>query len=186
MFTILTLFWETSFICNYTRVREISTTLLQEKQHVWTNHYPLLYILPNKMAEIFYSEYAAYADREYMSRTDDWSRIIESTHAIFCGVISFIALVWKIKNKQDHFLIFLGASMGSQFMNSILYMSNYFIQMKNPHNVNFNTPRFPSGPFLSERPFMWINLFWTIMPMYVIYHSLATTLNFTTITMNKT
>ena len=63
--------------------------------------------------------------------------------------------------------------MGSQFMNSVLYMANYFIQIKDPNNINYNTPEFPCGPFLLKRPFMWVNLLWSIMPAYVIYNSLT-------------
>ena len=34
-----------------------------------------------KLARIFYAEYGAWADREYMVSSDDWSRTIEGSHA---------------------------------------------------------------------------------------------------------
>ena len=58
--------------------------------------------------------------------------------------------------------------MASQLMNSILYMGEYFIQIKDKHSVNLNTPKFPCGFALIKRPFMYVNLFWTIMPCYVL------------------
>ena len=59
-------------------------------------------------------------------------------------------------------------SMASQFMNSLLYMGEYFIQINDPNSVNYDTERFPCGRFLIKRPFMWINFFWLAMPTYVI------------------
>ena len=58
--------------------------------------------------------------------------------------------------------------MGTQLMNSLLYMGNYFIQCNSPSSVNFDKSDFPSGKFLEKRPFMYVNLFWTIMPSLVI------------------
>ena len=58
--------------------------------------------------------------------------------------------------------------MGSQLMNSILYMVEYFIQCTDPNSVNYNDEEFPMGHVLSKRPFMWVNIFWTIMPLYTI------------------
>ena len=173
MMTILTFIWEISFICNYDNVYKTSTNFLKNKEHVWTNNYSLYYILPNKLAEIYYAEYAAYADKEYMTFTNDWSRVIESTHAIFCGLFSLMAILCKIRNVHHNYLISIGIGMGSQFMNSILYMANYFIQIKDPNNINYNTPEFPCGPLLLKRPFMWVNLLWSLMPAYVIYNSLT-------------
>ena len=57
--------------------------------------------------------------------------------------------------------------MSSQFMNSLLYMSEYFVQTNDPNSVNYNTPKFPCGFALLKRPFMWINAAWLIMPVYV-------------------
>ena len=53
-------------------------------------------------------------------------------------------------------------------MNSILYMVEYFIQCTDPNNINYNDDEFPMGTLLSKRPFMWVNIFWTIMPLYTI------------------
>ena len=58
--------------------------------------------------------------------------------------------------------------MGSQLMNSLLYMINYFHQVKDYNNVNYNNSTFPAGNYLELRPFMYINILWTIMPIITI------------------
>lgn len=168
MFTILTGFWELCFICSYKNVSHRAVNLIDSKTHVWTNDYNLSYILPWKMAQIFYAEYGAWADREYMTQSDDWSRVIESSHALMCGLFSLGAILSNIYRTNNEFLIMCGISMGSQLMNSILYMANYFYQVHQPHSVNYNTPEFPTGILLSKRIFMYINYFWMIMPLYTI------------------
>ena len=80
-------------ISNYDNVSNYSNTLIRHKEHVWTNKYSILYILPWRLSEIFYAEYGAYADREYMLLHNDWSRIIEGTHAIFCGFFGVLSLL---------------------------------------------------------------------------------------------
>ena len=59
MMTILTGIWEFSFITNYKNVNLISTNFIETKTHVWTTKYDLSYILPWKLAYIFYAEYGA-------------------------------------------------------------------------------------------------------------------------------
>jgi hypothetical protein len=39
----------------------------------------------------------------------------------------------------------IGIGMGQQFMNSLLYMSQYFLQCNDPDSPNFNQPDFPLG-----------------------------------------
>ena len=34
--------------------------------------------------------------------------------------------------------------------------------------INFNDRFFPCGNYLHNRPFMYINIFWTVMPIYVL------------------
>ncbi len=63
-------------------------------------------------------------------------------------------------------------AMGCQLMNSVLYMFNYFIEMKDKNNINFVNSSFPLGEAFSERPFMWVNLIWTVMPTWVILSSI--------------
>jgi len=167
-FTILTAIWEISFICKYPTVCETARLLILNKRRVWTNRYSLTYILPHKLAIIFYAQYGAYADREYMCVTDRWSRLIESTHAIYCGLFSLIAMILNVTNDIDHSEIALAVSMGSQLMNSVLYMGQYVYQIYDISNPNYNCPDFPCGKVLSKRPFMYINILWTAMPTYVI------------------
>ena len=168
MFTILTGIWEICFICSYKKTNLLSIELLKNNKHVWTNNYNISYILPWKMSYIFYAEYGAYADKYYMTTLNDWSRIIEGTHAIFCGLFSLLAILYISKNMEYRYKICMGIAMGSQLMNSILYMGNYFIQCSDPSSLNYNTSIFPTGKNLSDRPFMYVNVFWTVMPLYAI------------------
>lgn len=175
--TVLTGIWEISFISNYKQVNNYSQQLIDSKSHVWHNEYDITYILPWKLAYIFYAEYGAYADREYMVSYDDWSRIIEGTHAIFCGIFTFFALLYLVKKSYDSYSLALSVGMGAQLMNSILYMGNYFIQCSDPSSINFNTAQFPTGKYYEQRPFMYVNLFWTFMPLAIIINLLANSQN---------
>ena len=128
-------------------------------------------ILPWKTSFIFYSEYAAYADREYMSDKDDWSIIIEGSHALFCAVFALLSLYFNLQGNMKNFYITMSISMGTQLMNSILYIAEYLIQINIPTNINYKN-RFPCGKFLEKRPFMYINIFWTLMPSYILMNYL--------------
>ena len=175
--TVLTFVWETSYIIHFNEISADSSDLIMNNKHVWFSKYPLDSIIPWNLAKIFYAEYGAYADREYMLMGNDWSRIIEGTHAYICGIFSLIALIFKINNFDKEFLIAASISMGSQLMNSILYLSNYGIQTTDMYNVNYNRANFPSGELLSKRPFMYVNIFWTIMPLYAIIQLIKKNLN---------
>ena len=67
----------------------------------------------------------------------------------------------------------MSVAMGTQLMNSILYMGQYLIQTGDMSSPNYNTPEFPCGKVLIKRPFMYINLFWTAMPIYAIVRLLC-------------
>ena len=168
MFTILTGIWEICFIVNYNKVITLANKFLKNNEHVWTNKYNLSYLFPNKLSKIFYAEYGAYGDREYMLRKDFWSRIVEGTHCDFAGFFSLSCIYCKIYNRENEFIVTTSIAMASQLMNSILYMANYFEQMKDPDNVNYITSKFPAGFALCKRPFMYVNLAWTFMPIYTI------------------
>lgn len=168
MTTILTFVWECSFVSNYIKTSDYAKELLEDEKHVWTSKYDLSYVLPWKLSRIFYAEYAAYADREYYTNEDDWSRVIESTHAIFCGLFSLAAITCKMREKNNHYLITASIAMSAQLMNSILYMIEYSIQTTEPSSINYNNASFPTGTWLSKRPFMWVNIFWTVMPFYTL------------------
>jgi hypothetical protein len=171
--TILTLIWEFAFVLNYKQIGESAQDLIITQEHVWTKNYDLTYLLPWKLSSIFYAEYGAYADRMYMQRNNDWSRIIESTHALFCGLFAYIALHNKAQyNNRKKYLIAFSVSMGSQLMNSILYMASYFNQLNDPYNVNHCHSDFPCGFALYRRPFMYVNILWTLMPLYTIIKAL--------------
>ena len=167
-FTFCTGIWEAAFLIQYVNTCNTAEELLKTKEHVWTKTYDISYILPWKFSNIFYAEYGAYADREYMQVKDNWSRVIEGSHAILCGIFALFAILFKIKKKEPHYYVSISVCMGSQLMNSVLYMINYFHQMHDPSNVNYITPYFPAGTFLEKRPFMYINIFWTLLPSYII------------------
>ena len=105
-----------------------------------------------------------------MKLNDNWSRIIEGSHLIFCGLGSLLSLIfYKSKNKLMYFyknkefeylnkinyyyLIFVSSSMSSQAMNSILYMVNYFHQTHDSLNPNIIQQKLPIGLFFNKRPF---------------------------------
>ena len=170
MMTILTGIWEVAYIYNYINVSKMSQELIETNTHTWTNNYDISYVLPWKLSHIFYAEYGAWADREYMSHSDDWSRIIESSHCTQCALFSFLAITFKLIGNHNNYLIALSVAMGTQFMNSYLYMFEYFIQEQEPANINYNSSSFPSDRWLTKRPFMWVNILWLIMPFYTILY----------------
>ena len=176
-FTILTGIWEFFFVLNYDKAKSNSILLLENKTHVWTNKYDITYVFPWKFSEVFYSEYGAYADRLYMAPLGIWSRIIESTHALFCGLFALLSIYSFKKEKTrltNKYILLVAIAMGSQLMNSLLYMGEYFIQTTTKTSVNYNTKKFPTGILLLKRPFMWVNVLWTVMPAYIIcYHLFA-------------
>ena len=137
--TVLTFIWEFFYIVNYKNTSDYAKYLNNSNTHTWTNKYDLTYIVPWKFSRIFYAEYAVYADREYCSLTDDWSKTVESSHAIFCGLFSLGALVSRIKGKKMHYTILGSIAMGSQLMNSILYLVEYEIQTQDVHSINYNS-----------------------------------------------
>ena len=170
MMTILTGIWEISYLSDYQDVANYAHQLVNNSEHVWTNNYDITYLLPWKLSHIFYAEYGAWADREYMTNTDNWSRIIEASHCTQCALFSFLAIIFKIFKNHNNFLICLSVAMGTQFMNSFLYMFAYFWQEREQDNVNYPTKDFPSDVWLFKRAFMWVNIFWLIMPFYTIIY----------------
>jgi len=168
MLTVLTGLWEFAFLTHYDNVSHMANELIVSHRHVWTTKYDLSYVLPWKLSNIFYSEYGAYADREYMYLGDHWSRVIEGTHAFFCAGLSLMALIMKARKRHENYIIFKNIAMASQLMNSILYMAEYFIQINNRYSVNYINNEFPFGLFMLQRPFMYVNAFWMVMPVLVM------------------
>ena len=171
--TILTGIWEISFIMNYEDCVNNSLDLIMKKEHVWFNKYTLDNLLPWKLSKIFYSEYGAWADREYMTSVNYWSRLIEGSHAFLCGLVALHCMLDITEGEEKTFLILAALSMGTQLMNSILYMGEYFIQTRDQRSVNYNSAIFPIGILLTNRGFMYVNILWTIMPSYCIYSLLV-------------
>ena len=87
---------------------------------------------------------------------------------LFCGLFSFLALYYKANKHNNESLMALSIGMGTQLMNSILYMCNYFHQCNDPDSINYDNASFPMGWALLNRPFMWVNVCWTLFPLYVI------------------
>jgi hypothetical protein len=172
-FTILTGIWEVCFIGNYHNINNISQALITNKEHVWTNNYTLDYVLPWKLSNIFYAEYGAWADREYMVSSNYWSRLIEGSHAFLCGLFSLLGMISRVEFVNKKYLVCMVLAMGTQLMNSILYMGQYFLQTQDPNNINYNNSSFPTGVLLTKRGFMYVNVFWTLLPSYVLYKTLT-------------
>ncbi len=168
MFTILTGFWEAIFVSHYKEVVTTAQRYITSNEHTWTNSYDLSYLLPWKFSKIFYAEYGAWADRQYMNRKNGWSRVIESSHELCCGLFSLLAFYSLYHHQTQAYLICWSVSMGTQFMNSLLYMANYEIQTKDKDNLNYNSNSWPTGIAYSHRPFMWINYCWMLLPAYSI------------------
>lgn len=170
-FIILTGFWEVIYITHGFEVNKLSEQLLETHSHVWFNQYDVSYVLPWKFSKIFYAEYGAYADREYMYFSDGWSHLIEGSHMLFVSVFLIIALFCALWNGLDseHYTYSLAFAMGTQFMNSLLYMGEYTIQTHMSDSVNYNTTSFPTGVAWSKRPFMYINFLWMILPALITY-----------------
>lgn len=174
-FTVLTGIWELTYTTNKEEVAEMSLDLLKSQEHVWTKTYNLSMILPHNLAKVFYSEYAAYSDHLYYSMEAPWSKwslYIEGTHCLMCGLcafLMFISMNYNLPELSEQFLIM---SMSFQAMNSILYMTNYFIQMRDHASVNYVCEKFPK----KGRGFMLINIFWTIMPLIILFYLIYTKL----------
>ena len=168
-FTILTGICEYTYVTNRKLISRNAEDLIKTNAHVWFKYYNFDMIFPWKTSFIFYSEYAAYADREYMSEKDDWSIIIEGSHALFCAIFALLSLYFNFMGNMKNFYITLSISMGTQLMNSILYMGEYLIQLNSENSVNYKN-KFPCGKYLEKRPFMYINLFWSLMPSYVLIY----------------
>jgi hypothetical protein len=171
--TVLTGFWEATYLANYNEVVTMANGLIQNNTHVWTNEYDFSYVLPWKLAKIFYAEYGAWADREYMSIIDPWSHTIEGTHMLFCAVFAFFGLLAGFEKKTLKSVIAVAMAMSFQLMNSVLYMVEYGIQTQDAGSVNYNTSDFPLGIAMLDRPFMYVNVFWLIMPTFVIFFELC-------------
>ena len=180
-FTVLTGIWELTYLTSRNKVRQLAYSWAKTKKHVWTNMYTLETLIPWKLSKQFYTEYGAYADREYISKSNGWSLIVEGSHCIFCGFFAAGALIFKLLTAgyfntivyQYLYYMFMSISMSSQFMNSLLYMSEYLIQTKDANSINYNTDKFPCGFMLLKRPFMWINAAWLIMPTYVFTEAIS-------------
>ena len=171
--TILTGIWEMSYIYNYEEVVKMATQLISNKTHVWTEDYSLSYVNPWKLSQIFYAEYGAWADREYMATKNDWSHFVEGTHMIFCGTFAFFGMLTRLFDNQMKSIVLIAMAMAFQLMNSILYMVEYEIQCHDIHSVNYNNATdFPAGSVLDKRPFMYVNLFWMIMPTYILCYEI--------------
>ena len=63
-------------------------------------------------------------------------------------------------------------AMAFQLMNSVLYMIEYGIQCNQVDNVNYNNVSFPLGKAMLARPFMYVNVFWLVMPTYILFYEM--------------
>jgi len=172
MMTCLTAIWEIAFIINYKKIIKISDRFMRNKTTVWSSKFNLKYIIPWNLSKIFYADYGANADKEYISTVDIWSRTIEGSHFLFCGFFSLLALVFSGDKNLYNFFTAIG--MSSQLMNSVLYMTEYYIQTQNVNSINYDSPKFPCGFMMMKRPFMYVNILWTLFPSIVLLNTLTT------------
>lgn len=168
-FTVLTGFWEIIYLSNRREINDHANDLIANNESVWTKKYCITMVLPWKLSKLFYADYGAWADREYKTSKDDWSFTVEGSHCIMCGLFSLLSLISLVNGNYNNFIVTLGIAMGSQFMNSLIYMSEYCIQTNNKFSINYNDRNFPAGKNLSNRPFMYINYFWLVFPAYAIF-----------------
>lgn len=169
-FTTLTGYWESVFISNYNDIAKYAAALVETKKSVWTSWFPITYVCPSYFSKIFYAEYGANADREYMSRRkgDFWARIVESSHALFCATFTTAALATLLVTGDMATANSIGlVAMAGQFMNSFLYMGQYCVACQNNSSPNFSCPDFPLGRWMCHRAFMWINILWLLCPAMI-------------------
>jgi len=172
--TVLTGIWESTYISTYNDIVSDAQGLIVNNTHVWTTCYDISYVLPWKLSHIFYAEYGAWADREYMSLTDDWSHVIEGSHAVFCAIFALFGLLSDLKISTNKSMLIIGMSMSFQLMNSLLYMVEYSIQCNSNNSVNYyNNTEFPLGVMMSGRPFMYVNVFWLLLPTYILFYEIC-------------
>jgi hypothetical protein len=172
MFTVLTGIWELYYLINKRTVSKLSNMLIENNAHVWTQNYPIIMILPNYTSKIFYTEYAAWADRLYGTPRNPWSLIIEGTHCFVCALFSAITILTSANGNYELSNATLYIAMTAQAMNSILYIVQYMIQTRQKDSPNYDSEDFPCGQYLLDRPFMWINIFWTLMPSLIMFINL--------------
>ena len=68
---VIRFLWETSYIGNYEWVGNYSKELQKRKMNRCGQTLMKFGMFSNNFAMLFYATYAAWADREYMSSTDD-------------------------------------------------------------------------------------------------------------------
>ena len=65
-------------------------------------------------------------------------------------------------------------AMAFQLMNSLLYMIEYGLQCYDVHSPNYyNISGYELGVLMIGRPFMYVNIFWLIMPTYIIFYEIS-------------
>ena len=57
---------------------------------------------------------------------------------------------------------------GSQLMDGVLLLESTLYRQEIKIVLTMIVLALSGGEFLSKRPFEWINIFWTVMPIYVI------------------
>lgn len=166
--TMLIGLWETSYLIHYREIDNMSIELRINNTHIWVEKYSTSYILPWNFAKIIYSEYLAWADRDYSYINMDWSNIMERTPAIFTAMFAFIGLFARVCNSVMKSYVFISIAMGIELMNTIIYTTQYGINCNNEHNSNYNSYYFPLGVALSNRPLMYVNTFFILMPIVIL------------------
>ena len=58
----------------------------------------------------------------------------------------------------------------SQIFETTMYLHNYYKQTKSLHSLNMNSIDFYCGKLFINRPFIYFNLLWLVIPLYIIYN----------------
>ena len=170
--TILSGIWEVGYILNYSEIVSTATELIENDEHVWLKQYNFSYTLPWNMAKIFYAEYGAWADREFISNSDEYTHQVEGTFMIFCAISSAFGLMTDFERRSVISVVAVGFAMLIQLISTIIYIVDYVVQLRDYYNVNFYSGDFPVGTMFSKRPFLYANVLWLLMPAYIIFFQL--------------
>ena len=60
--------------------------------------------------------------------------------------------------------------MSSQILETLLYLKNYYYQTSLSSSLNMNSIDFKCGKLFINRPFIYFNLMWIVVPLYILYN----------------
>ncbi len=169
-FSILVCIYEIAYLYNFKNITRNAKALIKTKNSIWFEKYDISKLLPWKFAKLFYTDYIANSDREYINNNTKYGKIIESTHLFICGGLYLLALIMNIYGNINKFKTLLFMSFGAQIMNIIMYTLFLYFQIHNKFSSNYASKRFPIGRYYEKRPFTYINIIYIIMIISIIIY----------------